>query len=93
MSHRLRVIAVQWVDRGMGWASGEGKKKRKVSVCIIAAVRDHDRTASKKARRVQERVSKDKRRERKHTSFHTSGGEEEQLDRLIQGYKTSLYTG
>jgi hypothetical protein len=26
----------------MGWASGEGKKKRKVSIRIIAAVRDHD---------------------------------------------------
>jgi hypothetical protein len=27
---------------GMGWASGEGEKKGKVSIRIIAAVRDHD---------------------------------------------------
>jgi hypothetical protein len=27
---------------GMGWASGEGGKKGKVSVRIIAAVKDHD---------------------------------------------------
>jgi hypothetical protein len=32
------------MGRGMGWASGEGKKKGKVSVRIIAAVRDHDIT-------------------------------------------------
>jgi hypothetical protein len=43
MSHRRIVRAVQWVSGGMGWTSGEGKKKGKVSVRIIAAVRDHDK--------------------------------------------------
>ncbi|KAN0132305.1 hypothetical protein V8E53_009905 [Lactarius tabidus] len=42
--------------------------------------------------RDERRETRDERRERKHTSFHTSDREEEQLDNLIEGYRMGFYT-